>query len=177
MRYQHIPLASFSSRVIAAGYDSFLQLLGMGIAGFLVSKVTDNPPVIFFSTMLVHIGYQIVSMLHPRYAFGRTIAAIAVIPVARNGVLSTTQAAGRSLVRTLFIFLPLILAFRYLQPLWVILPWLLEFTLMLFHPLRQTVADMLARTAVVKLPPLRPHPQTVRSGYQHQIRIPADHPP
>lgn len=177
MKNQHIPLASFHSRVIAAGYDSFLQILGMGIAGFLVSDLTDNKAILIFSMLLVHMGYQIVAMLNPRYAFGRTIAAIAVIPAARNGVLSTTQAAGRSVVRTLFIFLPLILALRYLQPLLVILPWLLDVTLMLFHPLRQTVADLLAQTAVIKLPPLRPHPQTIRSGYQHPVRPDTDYLP
>jgi uncharacterized RDD family membrane protein YckC len=88
---------------------------------------------------------------------GRRLFDIRVVSGKATVDLSPAQCIARPIVKTAWIasFIPLALNFH--APWYCVLPALVDLFLMLYHPWRQSFADFVCRTIVVRTPPPQPH--------------------
>lgn len=100
---------------------------------------------------------QFVGWAHPEYGFGRTVVQMFVVPAHSFERPAMDQAITRATARAALSLGGVALADAAGTPQFFIVPLLLDVAKMLHHPQRRTVADLLAGTVVVSMPPYRPH--------------------
>ncbi len=150
-------LAPWERRLVACLLDASLLLvvaLALYGATFEVGWSTEQ---VLFVLGLVHIAYQAVTALEPKYALGRTVAGVLLLSTGEDGSLKVWQAVVRPSIRVLALFAFGAFGSVVLQDWLFATPIAVELALMAHTPWRQSVADRVARTIVVRKPPLQPH--------------------
>jgi uncharacterized RDD family membrane protein YckC len=150
-------LASMERRVIGFAID-FLILLAVVL---VLTVAMDGEPYAAAITMTValvlFVAYHWAGLSNRNYAIGRVITAITVISLRSGPELSTLQRIARPCIRLLWLLTGGLATGFTRQPMFLFLPLVIDTALLSFHPLRQTVTDMVCRTTVVNSPPLQPH--------------------
>jgi uncharacterized RDD family membrane protein YckC len=88
---------------------------------------------------------------------GRRLFDIRVVSGKASVDLSPVQCIARPLVKIIWLasFIPATAIFH--RPWYSVIPALIDLSLMMYHPWRQSFADFICRTIVVKTPPPQPH--------------------
>jgi uncharacterized RDD family membrane protein YckC len=151
-------LASAQRRLGAAIVDAALVLLLSIFALAAIDQVKLGLGTMLAVVPLIFIAY------HGAFAYywvgetpGRRLLDIRVVSGRFMIDLSMAQCVARPAVRIfwLFSFVPFAVAAR--NPWYSVLPALADIVLVSFLPWRQTLADFLCRTIVVRTPPPQPH--------------------
>jgi uncharacterized RDD family membrane protein YckC len=150
-------LASAGRRVAAFAIDAVALFLACAVAFGIAESLGISSLALAFTFPVVIAAYQTAAVLKPAFGLGRTVLAIAVVSIRRNGQVSTTQAVARAATRILIAALGVTAATSYYHP-WVMpLPVLVELALITLTPWRQSLADLIAGTVVINTPTLQPH--------------------
>lgn len=138
--------------------DTLLLVLGLAFVVGMGSAL-DLP----FSAgaavaLLMFVGYHSITLLEPRWGVGKVMADITVVSVRNNGRITHAQAIARSVIRLLEGVFGFALLGWTGEQAWLLLPVGVELMLVVLTPWRQSVADFLAGTLVIRQPAPRPHP-------------------
>jgi uncharacterized RDD family membrane protein YckC len=151
-------LASAGSRFGAGVVDMGPILLLAIVALAVVDKLGLNPVAMVMSAPLAFVAYH----AYFNYSWsgespGRRLFDIRIVSGKTPVDLSPAQCIGRPIIKIVWLgsFISVAMVFRN-QLLWV-LPVLIDLSLMLYHPWRQSFSDFICRTIVVKTPPPQPH--------------------
>lgn len=107
--------------------------------------------------LLLFVCYHWAGLSNRNFGFGRVVTGIAVVSLKSGSELTPLQCIARPVVRVVMLLTGGAIGLSLHEPLMLLMPLLVELTLLTFHPLRQTLADMICRTAVVNTPPMQPH--------------------
>lgn len=147
-----------SERRIAA---FVIDLLLLGAAAIVFGAVMDEMGASGDAIALVACGafvaYHAMGLADPSLGIGRVVVAISVVSLRGGPELSRLQCIARPVVRVLWTASGMLLAAVFSEPRLIPVPTIIDVALMAYHPARQTVADLVCRTAVVMLPPMQPH--------------------
>lgn len=168
-------LASLARRVAACLIDSLLIFVATLLVLGIIISFPVHPRVAAFSIPIIFACYHAIAVARPRFGFGRTIAAISVVSTKRGADITTRQAIIRATVRAIWWTIGPLLAMVFSFPALALVPVLVDLALITFTPWRQTVADVVAATVVINMPPLRPHAYPALVTYGGN-RVEADEP-
>lgn len=149
-------LASVQRRLVAFALDSVILLLATLIAYGVIDSLGQSSLLLVGFIPIVYLAYHTTVLTNQNLAFGRVVASISVIS-ARGNDLTPTQALVRALSRAVLIAAGLGGAVVSHEPLVMFLPCGIEVALMMVSPWRQSIADLLAGTLVVRAPQVQPH--------------------
>ena len=152
-----IPLAPVRKRFGAFLVD--LVLVGAALGASYCLPGFPEYGTLAFGTMFwgIYAVYQVVAVLHPDAGIGKVVQRISVVSATTGQLPSLQQALYRSLVRCAFALCGVSVASALGSNFLVALPVFAELALVAMHPLRQTLADLLAGTIVIATPPVQPH--------------------
>lgn len=105
----------------------------------------------------LYAAYQVFGVVHPDAGIGKVLLRISVVSAASGQVPSARQALLRSLARCTWALCGISIASAADSSDLMALPVMAELALVSLHPLRQTLADLLAGTVVIATPPVQPH--------------------
>lgn len=149
-------LAPVEKRLLAFALDSAILLLAVLIVYGVLDALGQGPILLVGAFPIVYFGYHVGVLLDQRFGFGRVVAAVSVVST-RGDALTHTQALVRSIVRVILVALGFAGAFLSHQPWIIAVPCALEVVLIIVNPWRQSIADVLAGTLVVRTPEVQPH--------------------
>lgn len=157
MPRHRVPLAPIQKRLGAFLVD--LTLVGAALGASYCLPGFPLYGTLAFGAVFwgLYAAYQVVAVLHPDAGIGKVLQRISVVSVATGQVPSSQQAVLRSLVRCAWALCGASVASATGSGLLMALPVVAELALVVMHPLRQTLADMLAGTVVIATPPVQPH--------------------
>jgi|APFEC2959095171_1045051.scaffolds.fasta_scaffold02607_7 uncharacterized RDD family membrane protein YckC len=150
-------LASMERRVIAFAVDFLLLLAVVLVLTVAIEGQSYAPSITMMVALLLFIAYHWAGLSNRNYAIGRVITSITVISLKSGPELSALQCIARPSIRLLWLLTGGLAAAFTRQPIFLFLPLVIDTVLLSFHPLRQTVTDMVCSTTVVNSPPLQPH--------------------
>lgn len=105
----------------------------------------------------LYAAYHTMAAANHEVGVGRMIHRISIVSAATGQEPSVGQAALRACVRTALALLGVSMAKAASLDALFLLPVSFEWALVSVHPLRQTIADLVAGTVVIATPPLQPH--------------------
>ncbi len=150
-------LASMERRVTAFVIDALLVCIVVLTLGAAAESLGVRNSAIAAFALAALVAYHSAGLANRDIGFGRVVMAISVISLKSGPELSRLQCIARPLVRLAWICLGIVPATVFREPIFLCTPLVVDVALLTFHPLRQTVADLVCRTVVVNLPPLQPH--------------------
>jgi len=157
MSRRHVPYATFGQRCQALFIDT-----GVVVGALAIPYCTPAFPSIgsaMFWMLLVggHALLQFVGVVWPAFGIGRSSVGIHVVSSHTFGRPTWAQAALRAAFTAAFALAGVAIATSSGLQEVAIMPLLIESMVMLNHPRRQRLADLVAGTAVVTEPPPQPH--------------------
>lgn len=150
-------LASMERRVGAFSIDFLILFAAVSALALVMDGQPSGTEIAIIAAPLLFIAYHWVGLSNRKYAIGRVITAITVISLKSGPELSSLQRVARPGIRLLWLLTGALAFGATRQPIFFFLPIVIDIALLSFHPLRQTVTDMVCRTTVVNSPPLQPH--------------------
>ncbi|MDT9001570.1 RDD family protein [Paucibacter sp. APW11] len=152
-----IPLAPVHKRLAAFLTDLTLVGAALGSAYCLPGFPCYGTLAFWVLFWGLYSAYQVVTVLHPDAGIGKILQRISVVSAATGQGPSSQQALLRSLVRCTWALCGVSFASAADSSFLVALPVIAELALATMHPLRQTLADLVAGTVVIATPPVQPH--------------------
>jgi len=149
-------LAPIEKRLLAFALDSALLLLAALVIYGVLDALGQGPMLLVGALPIFYFGYHVGALLNQRFAFGRVVAGVSVVSI-RGDALTHAQAFVRSVVRAILVALGVAGAFLSHQPWIIAMSCILEVALIVVNPWRQSIADVLAGTLVVRAPEVQPH--------------------
>lgn len=150
-------LASMERRVAAFAIEALHLFFGFVFIVAFTHRLEVGNGLELTLISIVLFTYQWAGLTNRNVGVGKVVMAISVVPTQSRPHISTFQCNARPVTRVIWLLLGKLLAINARQPLLFCMPWLIDLELLPFHPMRQTVADMICRTVVVKTPTLQPH--------------------
>ena len=150
-------LASMERRVIAFAVDFLILLAVVLVLTVAIEGHSYAATITMMVALLLFVAYHWAGLSNRNYAIGRVITSITVISLKSGPELSALQRIARPSIRLLWLLTGGLAAGFTRQPMFLFLPLVIDTVLLSFHPLRQTVTDMVCSTTVVNSPPLQPH--------------------
>jgi uncharacterized RDD family membrane protein YckC len=150
-------LASWERRVLAAALDATLLAFAIVFLAALGETVHLSSVIAMAVLPVAYLAYHSSSLLQPEIGLGRTVAGISVISVRGSGELTRVQAVVRPLVRVLALGLTLAVGSSTDREWLMAVPLLVELALIAHTPWRQSIADLMAGTVVIRTPQAQPH--------------------
>ena len=150
-------LASMERRVGAFAVDFLILSAVVGVLALVIDGQPNAVSIAMTAALVLFVAYHWAGLSNRNYAIGRVITAITVISLKSGPELSSLQRVARPSIRLLWLLTGGLAAGVTRQPVFLFLPIVIDIALLSFHPLRQTVTDMVCRTTVVKSPPPQPH--------------------
>lgn len=152
-------LASWERRFCAFAIDALLLLLALALLACAVQVLGEPPAASVFLVPAAYVAYQSLGTMQPHLSLGRTVAGIAVVSVRNGGAVSTAQSVARPVIRLAGLVVAVVAAeVMDFDTRWCwVLPPGIELTLIAVTPWRQSAADFLSGTLVIKLPPPQAH--------------------
>lgn len=149
-------LASVQRRLLAFVLDSSILLLASLIVFGVIDSLGQNPLLLLWIIPILYFAYHTTVLTNQNIGFGRVVASISVISI-RGNDLTQKQALVRVASRTALVAVGLVGAVLNHEP-WIILLTVgIELLLITASPWRQSIADLLAGTLVVRAPQVQPH--------------------
>jgi uncharacterized RDD family membrane protein YckC len=149
-------LASVQRRLVAFMLDSGILLLTTLLAFGVIDSLGQNKTLLVWIIPILYLAYHATVLTNQSIAFGRVVASISVVSI-RGHELTPMQALVRSVSRTVLVALGLTGAVVSHEPWIIIVPCGVEVTLIMVSPWRQSIADLVAGTLVVRSPQVQPH--------------------
>lgn len=149
-------LASIQRRLFAFVLDSGILLLASLVVFGVIDALGQSPMLLLWIIPILFFGYHITVLTNPNIAFGRVVASISVKAV-RGNDLTQRQALIRVASRTALVAIGFVGAVVNHAPWIMLLPVGIELLLIAASPWRQSIADLLAGTLVVRAPQVQPH--------------------
>lgn len=150
-------LASWERRLCACAIDALLLLAAFAVLYCAAQPLQGWAPEAAMALLPVaYVAYQSAGTLLPHVSIGRTVAGIGVVSVRNGGVVSTAQSVARPVIRLAAIVVAVVATNFDTRWCWI-LPTGMELFLIALTPWRQSGADFLAGTLVVKMPPPQAH--------------------
>lgn len=149
-------LASWERRLCAFALDTLLLLFALALLACAVLAVGGPFDACLVLAPLVFVAYQSLGTLQPHFSIGRTVAGIAVVSVRNGGVVSMAQSVARPVLRLVALVVAALAMDFDARWTWI-LPAGAELLLIAVTPWRQSGADFLVGTLVVRMPPPQPH--------------------
>ena len=150
-------LASLSRRIAAFIIDTLLLVPIVGVLMAAIEGVPYEVELEMSGSLLAFVVFHWMALSNRNYDLGRVIMGIQVVSLRSGPELSAFQCFARPVARAVMGLASLGVAITAHEPLVLFTPLLVDLLLLTFHPMRQTVADMVGQTAVVSTPPLQPH--------------------
>jgi uncharacterized RDD family membrane protein YckC len=151
-------LAPWERRLVAASIDTMLIFLSLAVLlGATEAVGISSMPVVLAAAPVLFTIYHSAALLHPQIGVGRTVAGVTVLSVRNAGQLTSTQAIVRPVVRIALVAVSVIVGIEFSQPWFIALPVVAELALIAHTSWRQSLADLICGTIVVRSPPLQPH--------------------
>ena len=144
-------------RMAAFAIDALLLLFVAIAVGAAVDAVGASNSLSMAGAITCFVVYHSVGLINRDIGVGRVVMAISVVSLKSGPGLSALQCIARPVVRLLWLLVGMLLAAALDNPIFICGPLLVDLALLTFHPLRQTVADLMCKTVVMNLPPLQPH--------------------
>ena len=153
-------------RVAAFAVDAvllFFFVLGAGAAVEAIGATAAQTcgtycnPLILACISIAFVAYHSAGLVNRDIGVGRVVTGTSVVSLKAGPELSIRQCVGRPVVRALWLLVGLWGAKSFREPMILCAPLLLDLVLLTFHPLRQTIADIICKTVVMNVPPLQPH--------------------
>jgi len=149
-------LASWERRLCACAIDTLLLLAAIVVLYCATEQLGMSSLSIAVLAPVAYVVYQSSGTLRPHLSIGRTVAGIAVVSVRNGGVVSTAQSVARPVIRLAAVMVAGVVMDFDIRWCWI-LPTGMELTLIAVTPWRQSGADFIAGTLVVKMPPPQGH--------------------
>ena len=152
-----VPFASLSQRGVAFGINLLVVGGVFGVAycapGFPSSGSAEFQVVLWLTFFI----YQAGSVLHPNLDLGRFSQGIRVVSLQGSGTPTFHQATVRAAARTTLAVCAVVMHHRTGSEVWFFLAASIELVAAYTSSNRQTLADNLAGTLVLRTPPVQPH--------------------
>jgi uncharacterized RDD family membrane protein YckC len=150
-------LASWERRFCAFALDALLLLSALALLYCAAESLGVSSTSIMVLAPVAYVAYQSAGTMQPHLSIGRTVAGIAVVSVRNGGVVSTSQSVVRPVIRlAAFVAAAVTGVESGADWFWGVPPGI-ELLLIAVTPWRQSVADLLVGTLVVKMPPPQAH--------------------
>lgn len=150
-------LASAERRMAAFVIDLLILLFVTVFVLGVADAVGLDTSFVLVCDLGLFLVYHSIGLINPNYAIGRVIIGISVVSIQAGPDLSSAQCFARPVIRILWLLLSIVPAWAFHDSRLLTVTLLVDIGLLTFHPLRQTVADLLCRTTVVITPPVQPH--------------------
>lgn len=149
-------LASVPRRLFAFMLDTLLQIVVILMTLAAFNLFDDGFMLGVVWLVVIHLGYNWAGLMRPEWGLGKVAADIRVVSL-HGGAPTQAQCLVRIGARVLLMVLFLVPAGFNDQPGMLLVPLLLEVGLIATHPRRQSLADLLAGTLVIRQPAAQPH--------------------
>jgi uncharacterized RDD family membrane protein YckC len=149
-------LASVQQRLVAFALDSSILLLATLITFGVIDALGQSPMLIVWIFPILYLAYHTAVLTNHDIAFGRVVASISVVSN-RGDAPTLRQALVRGVSRTTLVALGIAGALGSREPWVIFVPSGVEVALMMVSPWRQSIADLVAGTLVVRTPQIQPH--------------------
>lgn len=144
-------------RIAAFVIDALVVFFVVVAVAAVAETIGARSSMIVAFSLTAAVAYYSAGLVNRDVGLGRVVMAISVVSLKSGPELSGFQCIARPVVRLAWLCIGVVLAKFFREPMLLCGPLLFDVALLTFHPLRQTVADLVCRTVVVNLPPFQPH--------------------
>ena len=141
---------------MAFAVDSGILLLATLIIFGVLDAFGQSPMLLIWIFLVLYFGYHTIVLTNQDIAFGRVVASISVVSI-RGELVTPMQALIRAITRAILVALGFAGAVASHQPWVMFVPCGVEVALIMLNPWRQSIADLVAGTLVVRAPQVQPH--------------------
>ena len=152
-----VPFAPTGKRIKACVFDLFMVGGVFGVAYCAPGFPSMQSPGFQIALWLLFFIHQVLSVVRPSVGVGKSLQEIQVVREFDGAVPTLLQAAVRGTIRTAMVAYASSRVLQGDSEMVLCLPAVVELAAIEFSLRRQSVADLVAGTVVVKTPPYQPH--------------------
>ena len=157
MSRRPIPFATPKKRISAFAVDMGVAIGALTVPYCALGLPTVGSAKFWFLLIGAYSIVQFAGLIRPEYGFGRALVQIFVVSAHTFERLTPLQAITRAAARATFSLVGVAIADATSIQQLILVPLLIDILMLTSHPQKQTLADLMAGTVVVSMPPYMPH--------------------